>query len=465
MSETPVTSVSRRRLLILCYFFPPLAGGGVHRVLSFVRELPRFGWDCTVICAGRNDYWVTDETLEAGIPKGTEVIRVQGGSALSAWLRLRGARGARSGQRSGATFSWLRKLSDWWLLPDSYAGWAKRAARAARRRLAAGGIDAVLSSSPPDSVHLAALASRGPTSPPWVADFRDPWVGLYLREPASAWHRARQAALERRVLEGADRVLVASATHAAHLGERSGAKTNAVTHLPNGYAPDECAGDAERGVAASAGAGAERPANAGPGPACGPAPHFVAAFTGTLSMMPETEVFLEAVHELLARRPELRRRFRARLAGPFDLGYQDRAVALGLRGIVEFTGPLAHAESLALQRAADLLLLWKPPGMPTMVPGKLYEYLASGRPVLALLPAGDEAADLAVRGGAVRIDPGNRVALSAELERQVDLRAGEGPRSAAPPAWLAEHARPALARRLAGELDALAGASRARGRA
>ena len=79
-----------RRVLVLCYFFPPLAGGGVHRVLSFVRELPRLGWNCTVIAAGREDYWVTDDTLEAHIPAATEVIRVSGGSALSTWLRLRG---------------------------------------------------------------------------------------------------------------------------------------------------------------------------------------------------------------------------------------------------------------------------------------------------------------------------------------------------------------------------------------
>ncbi len=430
MSAAPAAGTGRRRrVLVLCYFFPPLAGGGVHRVLSFVRELPKHGWDCTVVCAGRDDYWVTDDTLEARIPEGTEVIRVQGGSALSAWMRLGGARG---GRRSGAAFSRLRALADWWLLPDSYAGWARRAARAARRRLAAGGIDAVLSSSPPDSVHLAALATRGRGAPPWIADFRDPWIGLYLREPASAWHRARQAGLERRVLEGADRVLAASRTHADSIGARSGARPRVTVHLPNGFEPE----------------------GAGDGPADAAAPAFLAVFTGTLSMMPETEVFLEAVHDLLARRPELRRRFRARLAGPFDVGYLDRAVALGLTGIVEFTGPLAHGASRALQRAADVLLLWKPPGMPTMVPGKLYEYLDSGRPLVAILPAGDEAAGLAERGGATRVDPGDRAALAAALERLVDRRAAGGRAPDARPGWLDEHARPRLAARLAAELDA-----------
>jgi len=432
---------SRRRLLLLCYFFPPLAGGGVHRVLSFVRELPRFGWDCTVISADRSDYWVVDDTLEARIPAATEVLRVSGGSALSAWLKVRGG----AGRRSGTTFSALRALSDWWLLPDSYVGWAKRAAHVAAQRLARGDVDAMLSSSPPDSVHLAALEARRRRPVPWIADFRDPWIGLHFRKPPSGWHRSRQQRLERRVLTTADRVLVASRTHADNIGAESGARPRVVTHLPNGFAPEE-AGEAARTPARStdpaAAAGAHR---------------FLAVYTGTMATMPETEVFLEAVHDLLARRPELRRRFRARLAGPFETGYRDRAVALGLTGIVEFTGPLAHAESRALQRDADVLLLWKPPGIPTMVPGKLYEYLDSGRPLIALLPRGDEAAELAERGGATRLDPGDRAGLERALETQVDARDAGGRAPDSRPGWLDEHARPNLARRLAAELDALVG--------
>ena len=67
--------MSARRVLILCYFYPPLAGGGVHRVLGFTRHLPAHGWECTVIAAGEEDYWVTDESLNARVPERTEVIR------------------------------------------------------------------------------------------------------------------------------------------------------------------------------------------------------------------------------------------------------------------------------------------------------------------------------------------------------------------------------------------------------
>jgi glycosyltransferase involved in cell wall biosynthesis len=442
-----------RRLLLLCYFYPPLGGGGVHRVLGFTRWLPEHGWDCTVVCAGPEDYWVRDETLVGRIPSGTEVIRVPGGSALSAWLRLRRGRdraagsaasaasagpGA-AGRRSGLVFGGLRALSDWLLLPDSYVGWARRARAVAAARLARGDISAVLSTSPPDSVHLAALPLARRFGLPWAADFRDPWIGLHFRHPPTAWHLSRQRELERRVLTGADLVLAASRTHVEGIERSAASRPGRVVHLPNGYEPD----------------------TAGPPPPRDP-DHFTLVFTGMLSLMPDVEVLFEALHQVLARRPEARRRIRVRLAGPFDTDYEDRAVALGLKGIVEFTGPIAHERARALQRTADLLLLWKPRGFHTMVPGKTYEYLDAGRPLLALLEAGDEAEQLVRRAGGICLPSGDREGLAAELERRyLAWKEGAGTGSQALPGrpdWLEEHTRSRLSARLAVLLDGLADA-------
>src|SRR5262249_20087461 len=142
---------------------------------------------------------------------------------------------------SGRGFAILRALSNWWLLPDSYAGWAPRARHAALARIARGGIDAVLSSSPPDSVHLAGAAVADASGLPWVADFRDPWVGLSFRRPPTPWHAARQAAMADRVTARADLVLGASRTHVADLAARAQAAPPAPgapkrwLHLPNGF--------------------------------------------------------------------------------------------------------------------------------------------------------------------------------------------------------------------------------------
>jgi glycosyltransferase involved in cell wall biosynthesis len=422
-----------RRLLVLAHFFPPLAGGGVHRVLSFARYLPAHGWDVTVVCAGEHDYWVRDESLLARVPAATEVIRVSGGSALSAWLRVR--RDSGSGRRSGGAFARLRRLADWWLLPDPYAGWSRRAAAAAAARVAHGGVHAVLSTSPPDSVHLAAADLAARTRLPWVADFRDPWVGLTWRTPPTPWHRARHAAMERRVLAGADLVLTASRTHLESLGASSGGRARRAEHLPNGFEPVV-------------------PAEAAADPA-----RFRVAFTGTLSQMDDAATLLDAVGQLLERVPAARGVLRVDLAGPYDTDHEARARARGLSDVVRYPGPLAHAEARALQRAADLLLLWTPrgDGFAAMVPGKLYEYLDSGRPVVALLPARGEAADLVRRAGGEVLPPGDAAALARALETRYMAWRDTGRMPDARPDWLPEHERPRLAARLAARLDQLCG--------
>lgn len=425
-----------RRVLLLCYFFPPLGGGGVHRVLGFARHLPRFGWSCTVVCAGEEDYWVRDDSL--AVPPDSEVIRVRGGSAISSWLKAGGASG---GRRSGSAFGALRRLSDWWLLPDSYRGWARRARHAALSRVGRGDIDALWSSSPPESVHLAARDVAAKTRLPWVADFRDPWIPLAFRKPPTGWHRTRQEAMERSVVERADRVIAASRLHADTLRARlPAAAASRVLHLPNGFEPSSDL------------LAADPPEAAQP---------FLIVFTGTMAQQPDTEVLLEAVHDLLARHPEARRRLRVDLLGPYESGYEDRSVALGLRGIVRFGGPRPHADTRRTQHRADVLMLLKPGGpmFRTMVPGKLYEYLEARRPIVALIDERDEATDLLRRANQVVLPPGRRDVLTDELERRyLDWRAhGRAPDIQV--SWIDEHERRRLAERLASTLDGLVPAS------
>jgi glycosyltransferase involved in cell wall biosynthesis len=304
-------------------------------------------------------------------------------------------------------------------------------------------------------VHLAAAPLRRRFDIPWVADFRDPWIALHFRTPPTALHRARHAAMERGIFAGADLVLAASRTHADAIQATGAARR--VLHLPNGYEPDTSA-QARDGESTQSEAAASDPASRGTE---GSLRRFRMMFSGTLAQMPDTLTFLDALRSVLARRPELRQRVGVDLVGAYDTEYESRARALGLGDVVRFHGPRPHGETRRLQREADLLLLWKPhgSGYRTMVPGKLYEYLDAGSPLLAVVEAGEEAAELARRGGAEVVEPGRADTLADAIERRVlawETGVRADPRR---PEWLGEHTRAHLARRLAEALNELVGSA------
>jgi glycosyltransferase involved in cell wall biosynthesis len=412
------------RVLIVSHFFPPHGGGGVHRALAWARHLPSFGWNVTILAAGRSGYHLRDESLLERIPEGTEILRVD------AWSRVAPLRGRAPGSGGDGT---LRSLARMLLVPDSYRAWGTPATRAGRKRIAQGGIDAVISTSPPETAHLVgeSLSRRGHV--PWIADFRDPWVGLHYREPASPVHEWLHRSMERRVLERADRVLCASRAHEQQvlkaLGPLAGER---VAFLPNGVETDPAppvtirAGDRARIVA-----------------------------TGQLMEMPALVSFLDALARRIASHPRLAAQIEVVLAGPHDAQLPERIRAKRLERVVSLPGVLPHAEARALQRSAAALLFARNegPGYGPMVPGKLYEYLDARRPLVAMVGGGD-AAELAREGGAAVFGPGEGdAALDAALLAALGEPGAPIPDLPAIEQLLAGRTRRGLAAELAAILD------------
>jgi glycosyltransferase involved in cell wall biosynthesis len=434
------------RVLLVSHFFPPHGGGGVPRALSWTRWLPEFGWDVTVLAAGPGGFWIVDESQLARVPPATEVIRVDAPTAVALWRRHVAKA---SGVRAGGRDEWLKSIARLFLLPDSYRAWREPALAAGRERLARGGIDALVSTSPPETAHGVGLGLARETpswSGPWIADFRDPWVGLHYRRPPTPWHRATHEAMERRVLRGADLVTCASRTHERALRDALGpAEASRVRFLPNGVD--------EEAVTAPGTAGAASPAV--PAPAAPPGGPARVVFTGTLVEVPAMRAFLVALSRALAREPALRERLEVVIAGPFESAYDRLVSALGLAGVVRLLGPVPRDEARRLQRDAHVLLLVRNEGAgyAAMVPGKLYEYLAARRPIVALLGEG-EAAELARSCGAAVVGPDEGDAAVARVLAVVQGRA-DAPRPDAPAIarLLEKRSRRVLAGELAGFLD------------
>jgi glycosyltransferase involved in cell wall biosynthesis len=434
------------RVLLLTYFYPPLGGAGVQRSLKFSRYLPDFGLTPTVICADTDGY-PHDPSLLAEIPQNVAVIRIPHSTALSRILALRqrwrldpshGTHGQPGAEqlRSARAFRWRdRVLSTWAALhfPDDKANWSRAAARIAMHAMAVAPIDIVLSSSPPISAHLTAWRVARRVGVPWVADFRDLWTNNPAYT-APAWRRSLDKRLEQRLLTAADGVVTVSAPFEAEL--MAAVRSNVPTVvIPNGYDEDDFA--------------PLHPTPSDPD-------KFRVIHAGTFYGPRSPEPFLIGVQHWLEQHPELRNRLRIRFIGAIGSRFDAAINAFAVRwpGVLELGGYIDHSKMLAELVAADALLLVVGSGDATggWVPGKLFEYLRAGQPILVLGSGESEVARLVRDSAAGEVVEEDRIhEVGAVLDRWV--LDGDLPKP--DPARATPYERKLLSRRLADFLFAV----------
>jgi glycosyltransferase involved in cell wall biosynthesis len=364
-----------KRLLFLAYRFPPVGGGGVQRSLKFARYLPEFGYEPVVLtgqgmAAGR---WAPhDADLGEQLPAALDVRRVGGAPSASGTWRLR-------------TERWLD-------LRSAFARWWPEAAAGASR--AVSGVDAVYASMEPYETAEAASTVAGSLGVPWVADLRDPWaLDEMLVFPTRA-HRTRELRRMGRALGSAAAIVMNTEEAATRLREHfPGLRGALVTAIPNGFDPEDFAGPVSQ-----ENTGAFRIVHTGSlhtdlglrTRRMRPFRRLAGGTVADVDILTRSHVFLRAaVERVLQTEPVLGHAVEIHLAGALSDG--DHAVAEA--PFVHVHGHLPHAETIALVRSADLLFLPMhdlPRGVRAgIVPGKAYEYLGSGRPILAAVPDGD----------------------------------------------------------------------------
>jgi glycosyltransferase involved in cell wall biosynthesis len=297
------------------------------------------------------------------------------------------------------------------VVPDIYAAtWLPGAAAAARRLVRTGEFDCIITTSPYESGHLVALA-LGRRRPPWIVDMRDAWTFEPYRDPfPTAFQRRLDAALERRVLATAERVVCVHRALVDDVKRRFGVDA---AYVPNGWDPalDD---EPERGSAT-------RAANS----------KTTLVHTGTLwgGWGRDPASLFAALRALQDERPDLTERFELVLAGRLDNVQRERLTASGLSGVVRYVGMLTRSEATALQRGADALLLLTSRQLTWEAPGKLFEYLSAGRPILALAEGNEAARVVGETHTGVTVPPDDEAAIRAAL---VDLLEGRLARSYRP---------------------------------
>ena len=351
-----------RRVLLVSYWFPPVASVGSVRVGALAKYLPRHGWQAVVVTPRR----------EGVRPAGVEVHETEDRDRAAAMKRRLGMRpelalkdqlaaGAPDRGWWGAGRAAVVEVGKAFVaFPDANRGWVPFAVAAGVGVTAAGRIDAIVTSSPPVSAHLAGRELRERLGVPWIADLRDLWSQNH-NSVAPAWRRALERRLERAAFRHADALVTVSGPLAGKL--RSLHPRQRVRTILNGFDP-EMTGLAH------------------------PLPErFTICHTGTFYQgRRDPTLFLRTLSGLLSAGRMDRNRVRVCLLCRQESWLTDLVRRWGLQDVVEMRAWVPWEESLVAQQRSQVLLLlhWGGPAEAGVYTGKIFEYLAARRPILVV---------------------------------------------------------------------------------
>ncbi len=353
--------------LLLTFYWPPSGGPGVHRWLRFSRFFHENDWKLHVYAPEDAAWPMMDPALEKEVAPEVTVIRrkIFEPHKLIGKSNNPNKGGGITKQKKS---SWLQELIIWTrgniFIPDARVFWIKPSIRFLKKYLTEHPeIDTLISSGPPHSMHLIARALKKQFPQlKWVADFRDPWTEIdYYHELRIGKTADRiQKRLEKAVLTEADLVISIGANCAeglARIGKRP------VEIFTNGFIFPQFD---PRSVILDK--------------------QFTIAHMGSMSFARNPEVMWQALSELVKENAEFAKDLKVKLVGPVDYEVVERAKHFGLETYLEHIPLVSHAESITLQRTAQILLLVanRSGNVKGILTGKFFEYLGAKRPILAI---------------------------------------------------------------------------------
>lgn len=382
---------------MVTYYFPPSGGAGVQRTLKFVKYLPDHNIEPVVLSARNADYPVYDHTLLQQIPNRVRVYRSFIFEPYSLYRRFTGRKKDQSTDIATLSFTdddknrLGEKISEWirsvFFIPDARIGWLPFAVLKASRVIQREKPDILYSSAPPYTTHLIALLLSKLYHLPWVADFRDSWIG-WLSTPQ--WRpffcRALEMRMERAVLAHADKLITVSNGVRADLNSRhADVDEKKWILLFNGYDP------ADYGK-----------------PKCRDK-RLVITYIGSLYGKRNPQTLIDALEALYKQDEKLPQKILIRLVGRVGTSVLNRIKTSDVSHLFEIISYVGHAESLAYLMATDLCLLIidDAPGNEGILTGKLFEYIGSGQPILALAPDGEAARLIRSQNLGISVPPDN----------------------------------------------------------
>lgn len=408
-----------KRVLIITYYWPPSGGSGVQRWLKFVKYLVRQQWEPFVFTPENPSFTIRDASLLNDVPASVEVIRFPIWEPYQIFFKLSSLFGKKNIQQTDFVAtgkkSFLQSVSGWirgnLFIPDARVFWVKPSVEYLLDFVARNNIDKVITTGPPHSVHLIGvkLKKKNPALT-WLADFRDPWSEWDLLDTLSlsSFARKRHAVLEREVLTRADKVITIAPHHVKRF-EALGSRP--VELITNGF--DEEDFQHVEKVRTN---------------------RFIIRHTGVVDELRNPRPIMEAIKAVCTTHSDFANAVEVEFIGKVNVAFKSYVFADSLLSkITRFTDNLSHSELLTLYGSTNvqMLVLAHTALAPGNLPGKFFEYLASGQPILGTGPADGDAAQILKETGAGSIvEPGNKGELNSTLIQLFnDWKAGVTPDS------------------------------------
>lgn len=360
----------KKKVLLITYYWPPAGGPGVQRWLKFVSYLPQFGIEPIVYIPENPAYPILDKELVQQVPSGVTIIKQPIREPASFAEKLFGKKtkqlqsGILPAERTSFITQTMLYIRANFFIPDARVTWVKPSVTFLKDYCVQNQINTIITTGPPHSLHLIGKQLQREIKVKWLADFRDPWTTIHyfaqlpLRNSALRKHKK----LEKNILAAADVIIVTSKPTKTEFEKLTHKPIHVIT---NGY--DE----------------KQLPKEAIPLDA-----KFSIAHIGSLLSDRNPKQLWKALADLLKTYPSLKNDLQITLAGVVSEEVLMSIAKAGLKEYVQNLGYVSHAEAIRLQHASQILLLLEMDKEETKVilPGKLFEYMAAKRPILAIGP-------------------------------------------------------------------------------
>ncbi|WP_158729021.1 MULTISPECIES: glycosyltransferase family 4 protein [unclassified Flavobacterium] len=369
--------MKNNKVLIITYYWPPAGGPGVQRWLKFVKYLPDFGVQPIVYIPENPTYPIVDQNLVSEVSDQVIIIkhRIFEPYQLASFLSKNKTQKMNSGiipnQKKQSfldkTLLWIRGNL---FIPDARVFWVKPSVSFLEKYILENDIDTIITSGPPHSLHLIGLELKQKLNLKWFADFRDPWttIGYHKSLRLSSFAAKKHKALEHQVLNTADTVIVTSKTTKT---EFQAITNKPISVITNGYDTEQV----EKQVLDS---------------------KFSLAHIGSFLSERNPKMLWEVLLELLEEIPSFKLNLEIKLIGAVSQEVLDTISQFELHSYVNNLGYVSHAEAIAHQRKSQVLLLIEINSEDTksIIPGKLFEYMVSNRPIIAIGPQDSDFAEI-----------------------------------------------------------------------